>query len=164
MPLRLTPVQIRLVLTETVVSTVLNAVVPAGIIFAVDLPPPRHLIGGDDIVGALLKTAGIATFAMTIMLTWVIRLRMRKGGLPHCAWPRDDRGPYRIVPANLLMRAVVLAALAIVVLVPTGTAVAALLGLADLTRTGFVAFNIVSGTAVGLALTHLVVLPALADR
>lgn len=148
---------------ETVISVLFNALVPAGIIWLLDVAPPRSLFGPDSILPPLIFGAGIATFGMTLVLTTIIRARLASGGLPNFDWPRDERGRYRWIPQKLLLRALALAAFAIVILVPAGLATAALTGILPLTKTGLLVFNLIYGTFMGMLMTRLVVLPALAD-
>lgn len=148
---------------EVAVSTAINALVPAAIIWLLDVSPPQRLIGPDTILGALVPASGLATLVMTLVLTAIVRARVAKGTVPALAWPRSERGIYRLVPHSLPLRALALALLAIVLLVPVGWAVVAVTGILPLTKLGALAFNIAFGAAVGLVMTRFVVLPALAD-
>ena len=67
------------------------------------------------------------------------------------------------IPANLILRAVALALLALILLVPAGLLVVALTNILPLTKVGFLFFNLLYGAAVGLVMARFVVLPALAD-
>lgn len=158
-----TPAHARALGQETVVSTCINAFLPAAIIWFLNVTPPQVLVGPNDILAALVPGAGAATFAMTLILTMIVRTRVIKGAVPVFDWPRAERGLYRFIPQNLLLRALVLAVMAIVIMVPLGLAVTALSGLLPLTKVGALIFNIIYGAAVGLLMTRFVVLPALAD-
>ena len=151
-----------------VVSTLVNALVPPAIIFALNATPPQRLVGEDDVVAALVHAAGIATFAMTVILTLIVRKRVASGALPSFAWPPGERGLYRYLPRLLIVRALALAVVAVVLLVPVGLIVTALLNAAwadvlPLSKMTFLAFNAVFGAVIGLAMTHFIVLAALAD-
>ena len=146
------------------VSTAINALLPAAIIWFLDVAPPQSLIGANTILAAIVPASGLATFIMTIVLTFIIRTRVAKGGVPALLWPRSERGIYRFIPQYLLLRAAVLGLTAVIALVPVTFALVSLLGILPLTKVGALIFNIVFGAAVGLVMTRFVVLPALADR
>lgn len=148
---------------ETIVSVGINAVLPSAVIWLLDVAPPRTLTGPEGILGAMLPAAGLATLMMTLTLTAIIRARVRKGQLPALDWPRRDRGAMRYVPQPLLLRAPALALLAVALLVPPGLGAVALLDILPLTKLGFLVFNLVYGSVVGLVMARFVVLPALAD-
>ena len=158
-----TPAHAKALAQETVVSTCINAFLPAGIIWFLNVTPPQVLIGPNDILAALVPGAGAATFAMTLILTMIVRTRVAKGVVATFDWPRAERGFYRFIPQNLLLRAIALAVMAMAIMVPLGLAVTALTGILPLTKVGALVFNIVYGAAVGLLMTRFVVLPALAD-
>lgn len=148
---------------ETIISTLVNALLPAVIIWLISISPPRTLLGPDSILPSLVFGSGIATVAMTLVLTTIIRKRVAAGSLPAFDWPRAERGWYRWIPGNLLLRAVVLAAVAIMLLVPAGFLVVALTGILPLSDVGALVFNIGFGACTGLLMTRFVILPALAD-
>lgn len=153
----------RAVRNETVVSIAINSLIPAAIIWFVDAVPPQTLIGGHAILGSMLPAAGLATLLMTIVLTNIVRFRVRKGVLPALDWPKAERGAMAWIPGNLILRATALAVLALVLLVPTGLAAVALIGILPLSKVGFLIFNLIYGAIVGLVMARFVVLPALAD-
>lgn len=148
---------------ETVISTAINALVPAAIIWLLDVTPPQRLIGPDTILGAIVPASGLATLIMTFVLTLIVRARVAKGAVPPLTWPRAERGVYRFVPQLLPLRALALALLAIILLVPATWALVAVSGILPLTKVGALVFNIAFGAMVGVVLTRFVVLPALAD-
>ena len=153
--------------TETLVSIAINALVPTLVIWLLGVSPPASLLGQGGILPSMLPAAGIATFVMTLLLTQIVRARVRRGSLPALNWPRAERGMMRFIPQNYPLRALALGLLAVVLLVPTGVLIFALfdraLHLLPLTRSGFVAFNITYGAIVGAVMARFVVLPALAD-
>ncbi len=153
----------RAVRNETFVSIAINALVPATIIWFAGVAPPTRLFGSGGIVGSLLPAAGVATLFMTLILTPIIRARVRAGALPALDGPAAERGALRLIPARLPLRAVALGLLAIVLLVPPGLAVVWLLGILPLSRVGFLLFNLCYGGLVGAVMARFVVLPALAD-
>lgn len=149
---------------ETVVSIAINALLPAGIIWVLDVPPPQTLLETQPIARDMLAASGLATFMMTLVLTLIIRMRARKGALPALDWPRAERGLMKLIPQNLLLRAVALGLTAVILLVPPGLIVVAVAGILPLTKTGFLVFNLLFGAIVGFVMARFVVLTALADR
>ena len=148
---------------ERVVGTAINALLPAAIIWILDVPPPQRLIGPHDILAAIVPASGMATLVMTLILTLIIRARVAKGSLPGLVWPRNERGMMRFIPQSLLLRAVVLGLLAMVLLVPTGFFLVAIAGILPFSKIGALVFNVLFGALVGIVMTRFVVLPALAD-
>jgi hypothetical protein len=148
---------------ETVVSIAINSLVPAAIIWFLDVSPPRTLFGEHGILGSMLPAAGLATLLMTLVLTNIVRARVRKRSLPALDWPKSERGAMAWIPANMILRAIALAVLALILLVPSGLVVVALINVLPLTKVGFLIFNLVYGAVVGLVMARFVVLPALAD-
>jgi hypothetical protein len=148
---------------ETIVSIAINSLIPAAIIWFVEARPPQTLTGEHGILGSMLPAAGLATLLMTLVLTTIVRFRVRKGVLPALDWPQAERGVMAWIPGNMILRAIALALLALVLLVPAGLVIVALTGVLPLTSVGFLIFNLIFGAAVGLVMARFVVLPALAD-
>ena len=157
-------VQWQIVRREMVISILINAFIPASIIFALNALPPERLFGSSSLVAAMVPAAGLATFVMTLIITLIIRKRVGAGVLSGFDWPQNQRGLYQFIPSNLFIRALALAFVAIVTLVPLGLVLSSLLHFTPLTKTEFLLFNIIFGSAVGFIMTHFIVLPALADR
>ena len=153
----------RAVRNERVVSTAINSLIPAGIIWALDLPPPSTLLGPTGIILPMSQAALAATFLMTLVLTAIVRARVGNGALPMLDWPRGDRGWYRRLPQNIVRRAAVLAVIAWLLLVPAGLLLVALLAILPMTRTTMLVFNLLFGAVIGIVMTRPVVLAALAD-
>lgn len=157
------PAHRQAVRNETVVSIAINSLIPAAIIWFINASPPQTLTGDHGILGSMLPAAGLATLLMTLVLTNIVRFRVGKGALPALDWPRAERGAMAYIPQNLLLRAIALALLALVLLVPAGLVVVALIHILPLTKIGFLIFNLIYGAIVGLVMARFVVLPALAD-
>ena len=148
---------------ETIVSIAINSLAPAGIIWFLNASPPQTLTGEYGILGSMLPAAGMATLLMTLVLTNIVRFRVRKGALPALDWPQAERGAMAWIPKNLILRAIALALLALVLLVPAGLLVVSVIDILPLTKVGFLIFNLIYGAIVGLVMARFVVLPALAD-
>lgn len=145
---------------ETLVSVAINAVVPAAIIRVLAAPPPVALLGDPPLLPGLLLGSGLATLLMTLVVTTLIRGRVRAGRVP----PLTTVPAFaRWLPATLAARAVVMAGVAVVVLVPLWAALVVGLDLLPLTANRLALFNFVFGASVGLTMTPPVVVRALAD-
>lgn len=149
---------------ETVVSTLINAVVPPAIVWFLKVPPPQALLGPHSILGAIVPASGLATLVMTLIITLIVRRRVASGQVQAFVWPQAERGAWRFIPEGLVLRALVLAITAIVLLVPVTFVIFAVAHILPLSRIGALISNIVFGAAVGLTMTRFIVLPALADK
>lgn len=149
--------------SETLVSVAINALIPTAIIWAIGVSPPGTLLGVGQLVHGMTMASGLATFAMTLAVTLIVRARVRRrpalaepiGGIPAIV---------RWLPRPLMVRMVAMGLVAMIVLVPLGAAAAALSGILPLGPRGFLTFNLIYGTVVGLTMTPAVVLRAFADR
>lgn len=159
-----TPDHTKALLQETIIGLGVNAVVIPTILWLADAAPPQNLVGPVPLLAAIVPGAAVPTFVSTLIATMIIRRRVVSGSLPAFDWPQAERGLYRFIPENLLLRAVVLALAAPMVLVPTALAAVAISGLLPFTRVEATLFNVLYGIAVAVLTTRFVVLPALADR
>jgi len=152
----------RAVRNETIVSVAINALAPTAIIWTAGVAPPETMTGHQPLIEPLIMASGLATLLMTIIVTHLIRGRVRAGKVP----PLDRANVpafARWLPRPLALRAPVMALCAIAILAPLGGAVSAALGILPLGVDGFVLFNLLFGTLVGLTMTPPVILRALAD-
>lgn len=158
------PAPVRRVLRqETLISTLINSLVPAAVIWWLDLAAPQRLLGDESVLQSMVPAALLATGVMTLVLTLILRRRARAGAVPTLANAQAMGAIHRHIPKNLLLRALAFAVCAGLVLIPAGLAVVALLGLVPLSKLGFLVHNLLFGAAVGLLMTRWVVLAALAD-
>ena len=159
----MTPAHATMVRLETIVSTAINAIVPTAIIAALGVAPPATLFGDDDgLIRGLVPGTGVATLLMTLVVTALVRARMRRGIVPPVA-PASLPGLAAMLPRSLILRAVVMALAAVVVLVPFWCAAVTILSLLPLDRTEQIVFNLALGVSVGVAMTPWVVLRAFGD-
>ena len=84
----------RVLRQETLVSMAINALLPSAIIWLLDVTPPQTLVGEQPLVAAMLPAAGMATLAMTLIVTLIIRARVRSGSLPALDWPAAITTPW----------------------------------------------------------------------
>ena len=154
--------QQRFLRQQVAISIAINALIPTTIIWLIGVAPPDALLGNHAILPGMMMGSGLATLFMTVGLTLAVRssLQHRKIlPLPLAAvgWLS------RMLPAPLLARGLSMALLAMLVLVPCGTALLTATPLLPLSAAGFVVWNMLYGAAVGLTMTPLVVRRALAD-
>lgn len=153
----MSPEQRRYLNSQLAVSAVLNAVISALFVWLMfggmeSIP----LWGMTGLAFDLVPTTFMITLMTTIALTLVTRATVRRG------LPRLDRQPN--LPANFLLRAVLLAVVATLLLVPLTTAVLWLLWEQDWSYWTVMVFKIAYGVALGFLVTPIVVRAALSDR
>lgn len=158
-----TPAHAKTLRQEMVVSLLFNAVIIPLILWLLGAPAPQTLFGPGTVLAALVPGAAAATFMMTIVVTTIVRARVSKGSLPAYDWPHSEQGMYRFVPENLLLRAMMLAGVAAITLVPTWLVAVAASGLLPFTKIEAAALNVLYGITVSLLMTRAIVLSALAD-
>lgn len=159
-----TPASVRRVLRhEGLISTLINSLGPAAVIWALDVAPPERLVGANSVLAAQVPAAALATLAMAAVLSIVLRHRVRRGALPMWRGSARSAGLLRYVPQHLFLRALVLALAATAVLVPAGLLAVAALGVMPMSKPAFLVHNLAFGAAVGALMTRWVVLAALAD-
>ena len=149
-----------ILLRETLISTVPNAVVSAGFVWLVfagqDTIP---LWGMAGLAFDLVPTTFMLTLMTTIALTLIFRKRRRDGALPLAGVPVPLR-----VPHNPVLRGVTFGLGLLVLFVPASVALLAAIWQGDWSFEKVLAFKIFYGVLVGWAATPLVVLAALRER
>lgn len=153
--------QCRMVRAELSISTMINSLIPAAIIWALNVPPPSDLTGENGLASALVKATALPILVMTPIITLLVRGRLRKGVVNPLR--RDAAGWLRFMPRNPLLRGVLLALAGLAVLLPVGLSVGALLAVTPLSRDGLALFNIVYGALIGMAVTPFILFMALTD-
>jgi hypothetical protein len=151
----------RVLIRETLLGVLFNALVFPCLIWIANLPPPAALGGPDGVVASLIKATGFAVSLMTIILTLVWRQKAAKGGVPSVganilAWSR-------FVPRNIIGRALLFVLLGLATLMPIGVAVCFSFGLYPMTKLGFAALNVCYGILMGTVVTPIVTLAAMAE-
>lgn len=143
-----------IVLRETLISTIPNAVVSAGFVWLVFGGQPRiGLWGMGGLAFDLVPTTFMLTLMTTIALTLLIRRRLR--AQPQ-AVPRAGAAPLRL-PANPVLRGIVLGLGLLLAFVPLSVLVLAAIWQADWPFAQVLIFKIAYGVLVGWAATALVV-------
>lgn len=147
------------VLSETIVSATINAIVPAGIIWSLKVAPPQRVIGAGSVLPGLVVATVLPIFLMTILMTRALRWRVRTGRLKTGGGGGRDLGA--ATAFSLLGRASRYSLAGLLVLAPIALAAIHFLALLPMSREGFAIFNVSYGAAVAVALTPLVVFGAL---
>ena len=156
------PQHLAVIRTETIVSIAINAIVPTAIIYAIGLAPPATLLGLGQLVHGMSMASGLATFAMTLAVTLLVRGRVRRRrdlALTRAQVP----AVVRWLPTPLALRMLATGLVAALLLVPIGAVAATVLNILPLGPGNFILFNLAYGTLVGLVMTPAVVLRAFAD-
>ena len=149
------PAQRKMMLIETLISTAINALAPAAIIWALALKPPPTLEGQAVMLG---RATILATFLMSLIVTALVRGRLAKGAPPLA------RGPgWGWIPRLLPLRALFWTVCGLLTVLPIGVALGQMMGLAGMSRTGFFFFNVLFGAILGVGLTPFVVWLGLTD-
>lgn len=143
---------------ETGIAIVLNAIV--GALFVWILFGGKTQIGlwGDaGLAFDLLPTVFMITLMSTVALTILTRKRLRGGAVP----PLTDRGPR--LPRFVLLRALLLAAVATIAIVPLSVLALSLVWTAPWSFGAVLIFKIIYSAALGLIVTPVIVTAALRD-
>jgi hypothetical protein len=150
-----------IVLRETLISTVPNAIVSAGFVWLIfrgqDTIP---LWGMNGLAFDLVPTTFMLTLMTTIALTLIFRKRHRDGALPATG---SAAAPLPL-PHNPLLRGLTLGLALLVLFVPASIAMLSAVWQADWSYQTVLGFKIVYGVLVGWVATPLVVLAALRER
>jgi hypothetical protein len=101
-------------------------------------------------------------FVTCLSCTRAIGIERRRGRLS--AFRLGDAGPWlRGLPERLLQRGLVLGAVCVAVLSPVALIALLVSGVGDMSRTSFVVYKAVLGVALGLVVTPVIALRAMAD-
>lgn len=148
----------RTLVIEAAISIVPNALVSAFFVWLLFRGATRiGLWGMNGVAFDLVPTTFMLTLMTTVAVTWLIRRRVATGATKRAAGTTP-------LPANRLLRGLVLGLAMVVLLVPVTVAALSQLWVGDWTFGQMLVFKIVFGVAVGLIVTPLVVLAALRDR
>jgi len=149
-----------ILLRETMISTVPNAVVSAGFVWL--------LFGGQETIPLwgmtglafdLVPTTFMLTLMTTIALTLIFRKRGRDGALP----APGGLAPLPL-PRNPVLRGITFGLALLLLFVPVSVGALAVVWQGDWSFSTVLAFKIVYGVLVGWVATPLVVLAALRER
>jgi hypothetical protein len=161
---KLVPEHRRNLILETAISIVFNTLISGlfawAIFHEVDYLP---LWGAQGIVVDLIPTVFMITLVLTLILTLITRARVRKKRLPAPQWSRNHLNGFGWLPANLAIRAPVLALALTAILVPLSALLLVALGVEGMNYSAFFKFKLVYGALFALVVTPIILLRALAD-
>jgi len=150
-----------IVLRETLISTLPNAVVSAGFVWLLFGGQTRvPLWGMDGLAFDLVPTTFMLTLMTTIALTLLLRKRRRDGLLAD----GDPRIAPLPVPGNPVLRGIVFGLALLILFVPVSVLVLSAVWQGDWPFAQVLAFKIAYGVVVGWVATPLVVLAVLRER
>ena len=150
------PLRAKYLTSETAISMAINAAISVGFAWLVFHGHDHIPTGGP---GGLVRDAAPQTFMITLMSTLVpslvTRKRMRAGHLD--AWLRGQRGPSPVPARKIVLRAFLLALLAMVLGLGLNAAILPLLFPTGLSYGKVLALKAVYGALVALLITPLAV-------
>jgi len=142
---------------ETLLGCVFNGVL--SVVFAVLIFRGADLIplwGPQGVAVDLVPTVFMITLVGNLIVTLLTRQRVRSGAVPRLEATTR-------LPRRALLRMLLLAVLATLVIVPISIGALVLLGIESMRFAPFVAFKVVYGAAVGALTAPLVIRAALSD-
>jgi hypothetical protein len=153
-----------LLLEQGIGAGLFNVVLNAGIAWALfrhrDVVP---LWGRESIAGDTLGTCFFLPFFTALIVTPLVRRRVRRGGIDALPWTRDSRPLLAWLPAATLRRALVLGALTLAVIGPLTVLGLHTLSVAQLDVGPFIAFKAGFAGLLALLVTPPISLCALAE-
>lgn len=153
----------RYVRNETAISIVANVVVSALFAWLIFHDQDRiPLWGARGMAFDLVPTTFMITLMSTFAITLVTRARARQGLTPALS-PTSTRWSMPWLPRNVIARALLLAILATLILVPLGIGAFLVLGIESSTFVPLLVFKMIFGAALALLVSPIIVLRALLD-
>ena len=112
----------------------------------------------------LVMTVVFMTFMMTLAMTPLYRGRISKGKAPATSWLRSEHPVLRLFPGPSLFRAIAVAIVIALILLPASTVL--LLALKDfpISFGWMIAFKSIYGALIGLVVTPLIAICAMSDK
>jgi hypothetical protein len=152
-----------LILEQGIGSALFNLALNAGIAWGMF----RHLAvvpfwGRESIAGDTLGTCFFLPFFTALIVTPLVRMRIRSGRLAALGWTRESHPWLAWLPAGTLKRAAVLGAWSLVVIGPLTLLALLLASVGEMGLAPFIAFKAVFAAALALLVTPVISLWALA--
>jgi hypothetical protein len=152
-----------LILEQGIGSALFNLALNAGIAWVMF----RHLTavpfwGQESIAGDTLGTCFFLPFFTALIVTPLVRRRIRRGRLAALGWTRESHRWLTWLPAGTLQRAAVLGAWSLVLVGPLTLLALALASVGELALAPFIAFKAVFAAALALLVTPVISIWALA--
>jgi len=154
----------RYVKAETAVGIGFNGVL--SVVFGLPFynVPAIPLWGAQGMAVDLVPTVFMITLVQTIIITLITRRRVKAGAVAALPEPRSAYPLLKLLPANVLARALLMALVLSLILVPLTIGAMAVLGVDGITFAPFISFKVVYGVAVGMLSAPLSLLAALSDK
>jgi hypothetical protein len=152
----------RVLAANTLVGVVIGALIIPAIIWFLDAPPPTELVGKHGVIVGLTMGAFFQVLGTGIAVTLALRRQVRRGSLHALA---SETFPWAAsLPRNWALRALLLTAFAMALLVPVGLAICAMLHVYPLSKPQYAAFNSLYGALIAILITPVIAVAALSDR
>jgi hypothetical protein len=122
------------------------------------------LWGQKSIVGDTIGTCFFLPFFTALIVTPLVRKRVRAGSLGPLAWTRETHPPLGWLPSTTGKRGLVLGAACALLVGPASIWLLSRLGVAELAFWPFVGFKALFAAALALVVTPIIALWAMASR
>ena len=155
------PVARRIIAGDWLISILVNTVIIPAILWVLGAPPPRGLAGANGVIADAVRSTVNPMLMMTVMITAELRLRRRAGKIPFI---HSDAAWLKWVPKSLALRCLFFIILGNLVLAPLRVAAFVSLALYMLTPFQYAISNALYGIVIGLAFSHIIILPALTEQ
>ncbi|WEK02292.1 MAG: hypothetical protein P0Y59_11605 [Candidatus Sphingomonas phytovorans] len=150
----------RMLVVDTLVAVLVNAVAFPLLLRAAGLPPPRAMLGREGaVIDGILATV-CPVLLMTILMTFVLRARFAR------QLPADSAislARFSRLPRQVIVRAVSLALIALPLLLPLRVAIIWALGLLPMNTSSHFALNMFHGCLIALAFMPVILLGTRAE-
>ncbi len=154
----------RFLLKESLISTLIGAVVSLAISFMVFRTQNQiPFWGADGLFLDLILTVFFMTFMMTLAMTPMYRGRVGKGTAPAAPWPRSAHPVLRFLPGLAPVRALMIGALYVVALVSVSTVLLLPFKEFPVSLRWMLVFKSFYGALTGLLVTPVIAVGAIAD-
>jgi hypothetical protein len=135
-------VHLTFIVKETVIAIVVNVTLTAIITYMIFHDHGEiGLWGKNGIFFDLIPTILIITFLMTVVMTPVTRMRIKKGTAPAASWQNTERYVFRFFSGPFLIRGVLIGLLALLILLPSTTGILIILGTFSMTVMQLIVFK-----------------------
>ncbi|MBX3025096.1 hypothetical protein KF840_09320 [bacterium] len=145
---------------SAVFNLLLNAVIAWALFHHLEAVP---LWGQESIAGDTLGTCFFLPFFTALTVTPLVRRRIAKGGLAALDWTRESHALLTWLPAGTFRRALAIGALSLLVVGPLAVLSLHGLAVAALAFPSFVAFKAVFAALLGMLVTPVISIWALAE-
>lgn len=145
---------------SAIFNVVLNGLIAWALFRHLEVVP---LWGQESIVGDTLGTSFFLPFFTALIVTPLVRRRVRKGGIDGLGWTRESHSLLGWLPPGTFRRAATLGFLTLIVVGPLAVLALHLFSVEQLAFWSFVAFKAAFAGALALLVTPVISLWALAE-